>query len=138
MEWTSNQPPTEGYSHYDHTTLDTPLGLFRIEWKGWKDTPSYDIMLNGDRWIGCEYSLGDAKRAVKDYLITKRDELSNFISDTQEVQAIPNYEYEMLFESNETDFIKIDGWFPISTSSINHPEKIDYYIEIGLLRKIIN
>ena len=32
--------------------------------------------------------------------------------------------------------IKIDGWIPIDTDRIEKADKIEEYIEIGLLRKI--
>jgi len=46
------------------------------------------------------------------------------------------YEYEMFFSSNPNDMIKIDGWMPIDTKKIEKVDKINEYIEIGLLRKI--
>jgi hypothetical protein len=47
------------------------------------------------------------------------------------------FEYEMFFKSKEDDFCKIDGWYPIATDRIVRPEKIEHYIEIGLLRRVI-
>lgn len=47
-----------------------------------------------------------------------------------------DYEYEMLFNSDEGEICPIDGWFPISTDRIKHPEKVSEYIERGILRKI--
>lgn len=46
------------------------------------------------------------------------------------------YEYEMFFSSNPNDLIKIDGWVPIQTDKLGEEEKINQYVEIGLLRKI--
>ena len=46
------------------------------------------------------------------------------------------YEYEMFFSSNPNDLIKIDGWIPIQTNKLGDKERINQYIEIGLLRKI--
>ncbi len=46
------------------------------------------------------------------------------------------YEYEMFFSSNPNDMIKIDGWIPIDSRKIEKADKIQEYIEIGLLRKI--
>jgi len=45
------------------------------------------------------------------------------------------FEYEIFFKSTENDFVKIDGWYPIATDRIVRPEKIDHYIETGLLRR---
>lgn len=47
------------------------------------------------------------------------------------------FEYEMFFESNKYDSIKIDGWYPIANERIRNIDKIDEYIEKGWLRKII-
>ena len=52
------------------------------------------------------------------------------------VNGLDGYEYEMFFSSNPNDMIKIDGWIPIDTSRIEKADKIDEYIEIGLLRRI--
>jgi len=48
----------------------------------------------------------------------------------------PDYEYETFFESKPEDFCKIDGWYPIATDSIRNPEKIEEYIQKGILRRI--
>lgn len=52
------------------------------------------------------------------------------------VKDVNGYEYEMFFSSNANDMIKIDGWIPIDTKRIAAADKINEYIEIGLLRKI--
>lgn|SRR5574343_8975 len=46
------------------------------------------------------------------------------------------YEYEIFFDSEPNEIIQIHGWYPISTDRIRHPEKIQHYIDIGLLRRI--
>lgn len=46
------------------------------------------------------------------------------------------YEYEMFFDSKPGEFIQMNGWVPIATDMIKHPERIPHYIEAGLLRKI--
>jgi len=79
MNWTEPKPPTKGESYYDHTICKTPLGELKIEWKSWKDSPSYDIDLNGE-WIGSEYSLEDAKKVAEKFLVNKRDELSEYLN----------------------------------------------------------
>lgn len=50
--------------------------------------------------------------------------------------SLPDFEYEMFFKSEPDDFCKIDGWYPIATDRIKKPERIEKYIENGLLRKI--
>ncbi len=47
-----------------------------------------------------------------------------------------DFEYEMFFRSNPNDIIKIDGWIPIETDRIEKTDKINEFIEIGLLRKL--
>jgi hypothetical protein len=74
MNWTEPKPPTEGVSYYDHVILRTPFGNFMIEWKGWKESPSYDIMFNNE-YVGSECDLNDAKERSVEYLKQKYDEL---------------------------------------------------------------
>lgn len=46
------------------------------------------------------------------------------------------FEYEMLFKSDPYNTIQLNGWYPIATNRIKHPEKIEEYIKQGVLRKI--
>lgn len=78
IEWTKPKPPTKGVSHYDHTICITPLGRLIIEWKSWKERPSYDIEIEG-QWIGCEYNLEEAKGVAIKYIKDKSEELINFL-----------------------------------------------------------
>ena len=48
------------------------------------------------------------------------------------------FEYEMFFESKDSDFCKIDGWLKIDSDIIKDKSKINHYIEVGLLRQIKN
>jgi hypothetical protein len=48
----------------------------------------------------------------------------------------PKYEYEMFFQSQDDEPVKIDGWIAIATDRIRNPERIDKYIKNGLLRRI--
>lgn len=48
----------------------------------------------------------------------------------------PKYEFEMFFKSETTDVVKIDGWYPIATDRIKHPDRIEEYIDKGLIRRI--
>lgn len=47
-----------------------------------------------------------------------------------------NFQFEMFFKSRPNDKIRIDGWVPIETSKIEEIDKIEEYIEKGILRKI--
>jgi hypothetical protein len=78
MNWTEPKPPTRDVSFYDHIICKTPLGKFMIEWKSWKESPRYDIMLAGN-WIAVEYDLDTAKTVAKEYILNKQRELSDFL-----------------------------------------------------------
>jgi hypothetical protein len=81
MNWTEPQEPKKGVSWYDHVTLETPLGTFRIEWKSWKEFGSYDISIDDDYNIfESEYDLESAKEKVRDFLTEKHKELSEILS----------------------------------------------------------
>jgi len=78
MNWTEEKSPKEGESYYNHCDLETPLGKFRIEWKGYKENPSYDVQLEGN-YILTEYDLNSAKEEVKKYLEDKQEQLNKFL-----------------------------------------------------------
>lgn len=79
MNWTEPKPPTKDESYYDHTICETPLGKFKIEWKGWKQHDSYNVMLD-DKWVGNDFDLESAKKIAKEYLIEKHAELTKFLN----------------------------------------------------------
>ena len=79
MNWTNPESPKEGISYYDHVIAETPIGSAIIEWKSWKDNPSFDLQVGND-WIGCEYSLDAAKELARIYLKTKYEELGRMLS----------------------------------------------------------
>lgn len=67
-------------SFYDHITLQSPLGLIIIEWKSWKELPSYDITnKTTGEWLGCEYDLRGAQNKVNELITNKFTELKIFI-----------------------------------------------------------
>ena len=82
MKWTEPKPPTPNQSYYDHVTAETPLGKVRIEWKSWKEKPSYDVEINNE-WILCVYSLKEAKEETIKYIKNKYDELKKFLEETE-------------------------------------------------------
>ena len=57
VKWSDPRSPTEGGCRYNHVTADTPLGTITIEWKGWKDRPSFTCelpwgeLVTGDRLV---------------------------------------------------------------------------------------
>ena len=67
MKWTEPKKSTERVSFYDHVIAETPIGIMIIEWKSWKDRPSYNVELNKE-CIGVEYNLDDAKKIGEGYL----------------------------------------------------------------------
>lgn len=79
MNWSENMPPINGKSYYDHTTLESPIGQIIIEWKSWKESPGYDVMINGD-WIGFEYDLDNAKKLGENHIINIYSALKSFIN----------------------------------------------------------
>jgi len=63
-------------------------------------------------------------------------EIKGLKNETQETQEPKeDYEYEMFFNSEPSEPCQIHGWYPIATDRIRNPEKIEEYIQKGLLRK---
>jgi len=67
------------------------------------------------------------------------EQMNKAIDDLVKLLAIPdvspcNYEYEYLFRSEENEPCPINGWYPITTERIKHPEKIPEYLANGILR----
>ncbi len=74
MKWTEPKPPTKDVSYYNHTTLETPLGQFKIEWKSWKEYADFSIFLD-DKYITEGDDLDDAKDIVFQHLVRVYKEL---------------------------------------------------------------
>jgi hypothetical protein len=68
---------------------------------------------------------------------TMIDNLLDGLFSPSKIAIELGFEYEMFFKSKEDDFCKIDGWYPIATDRIVRPEKIEHYIETGLLRRVV-
>lgn len=72
LDWSEIKEPEQGGCSYHHVTATTPLGDFRITWKGWKEYPKYALnQFPWDRkkqsWISA-YTLEEAKeKAEKEY-----------------------------------------------------------------------
>ena len=86
MNWTKESGPNEEIS-YNHIKLSTPLGEFVIDWKGWKEYPSYSIELDGT-YLECEDSLEDAKEFVETYLQDVTNKLNAFMEQCKENSKI--------------------------------------------------
>ena len=80
MKWTEPKKPTDGVSFYDHTIAETPIGRMIIEWKSWKESPSYDVMLDNE-WIGVDYDLESAKQIGVKYLNDKLKKLTEYMQE---------------------------------------------------------
>lgn len=79
MEWTEPRPPALGVSYYDHVLCETPLGLVKIEWKSWKQSPDYGVLIE-NQYLGTEYDLEDAKEVARKYLLEKLTALQQFFA----------------------------------------------------------
>lgn len=66
MKWTEENKPNYQIP-YNHIVCPTPIGDITIEWKGWKERPSYDVM-SDDKWLGSEYTLDNAKKLAEKYI----------------------------------------------------------------------
>lgn len=77
MNWTLEKEPNEKVS-YNHVLLETPIGEYIVDWKGWKENPSYDVSLEGI-WLGGEYDLESAKKLAENHLIKTGNEINEFL-----------------------------------------------------------
>jgi hypothetical protein len=59
LQWSVASPPDHSCP-YDHVIAEAPLGVYSIEWKGWKDHDSKTVYLSGE-YIGNALSLCEAK-----------------------------------------------------------------------------
>lgn len=78
-EWSEIKEPCED-CRYHHITLESPIGKFSIEWKGWKEHDSYCIYLNSE-YIDVVNDIEDAKIFVKNYLTNLINDLMEFMGD---------------------------------------------------------
>lgn len=74
LEWSTIHPPNRIFCPYTHCTAESAFGEFRLEWMAWKGVESGDgsddgVVIYGpwqnDEYVGCEYSLEDAKAAAQ-------------------------------------------------------------------------
>lgn len=78
MNWSVHKRPDGNVSYYDHVLLESPLGTFKIEWKSWKESDNYSVILN-DQYLGVGVDLSEAKKLVKNHLIDVSQKLIEFI-----------------------------------------------------------
>jgi len=77
LKWTEHQPPNES-SHYDHVTSQTPIGIFCIEWKSWKEYDSYCLTFDGD-FVDALPTLEEAKARAGKFILDKLLELAPLV-----------------------------------------------------------
>lgn len=63
LEWSEPAPPGPACC-YDHVVAASPLGEFRIEWKGWKEYDTPCVYLDGEFFDTPAASTLDAAKAV--------------------------------------------------------------------------
>ena len=78
MKWSEPHKPNDNIS-YDYVTMDSPLGEFIISWKSWKETPSYDLELDG-KWLSSDWDLTQCKSGARQYLLKIQEESYQFIN----------------------------------------------------------
>lgn len=66
LKWTDPRPPGPA-CRYEHVDAESPLGLFRIEWKGWNDDARPCVYLN-DIFIGVATTLDAAKAIAQEHV----------------------------------------------------------------------
>lgn len=85
MSWSEQFPPNED-SYYDHMFLKTPIGIFRVEWKSWKDpccdytiylAPTDDLAAT--IYIDSTCDLESAQKCVMRYLVRIKDSLIEYL-----------------------------------------------------------
>lgn len=66
LRWSEESQPCST-TRYNHVVAESALGQATIEWKGWKESDSYDAYVH-DVCVGTSYNLDDAKQLVVGYL----------------------------------------------------------------------
>lgn len=58
LQWSEHRKPDE-IIRYDHVLAESPIGLFSIEWKSWKEHDSYAVYLDSE-YIAVGNDIADA------------------------------------------------------------------------------
>ena len=110
LTWTDHRPP-DATIPYDHVIAETPLGSIWIEWKSWKESPSYTSDMPWTHFI-VESSLSDAKVKVQELWDRKISELVGADIASQRVEA-PQLDIAAIqgeaFERAKKDVMKLYG-----------------------------
>lgn len=59
LNWSNEKEANEDI-HYNHIILNTPIGVFTIEWKGWKEIDGKAVYLDG-YYLADFYTVEEAK-----------------------------------------------------------------------------
>lgn len=73
LQWSEATQPNEQH-RYDHVLASSALGVFSIEWKGWKKYDSPCLMLDGD-FLEAYTSVDEAKAGAAAYIKNLIDSL---------------------------------------------------------------
>lgn len=90
---------------------------------------------------GGAISFGDYEYSIKNFREEHKSITTKFESEKPSINydivlGTIDYKYEHLLTGDDGKPCPIDGWMPIATERIKHPEKIPEYIERGQLRLI--
>lgn len=77
-KWSKEQHPNEEI-RYNHMLLVSPLGMFSLEWKGWKKYDAVCVYLDQE-YLDVFNTTEEAKAYVKWFLYNKLKQLSDFLS----------------------------------------------------------
>lgn len=77
-EWTEERQPNSRIS-YDHMLLPTPLGVFSLEWDGWKEYGDVCVYLDQE-FENSFNTIEEAKEYVDWFLRNKLKNLTEFLS----------------------------------------------------------
>lgn len=120
---------------------------FKCEWKG-EPNECVILMLNFETEKAFVRFKTPVKKMVRREFVPTIDTISVLDDQMYDVEVETNeewisvpfnetpteFKYEHLFISEDGEPCPIDGWVPIATNRIKHPEKIPEYIASGRLR----
>ena len=82
MKWSKEFKPNEA-CRYNHIRLETPIGTYLIDWKGWKEPPFYEVNY-GLTYLGGSYSLEKVKEIAEQHLLNIQEKLNKFVEEMNE------------------------------------------------------
>lgn len=79
LEWCEPRKPNASGIRYDHVLAESPIGLFSIEWKSWKDHPGYELYLDGEWLVDGGNTLDAAKDNAHAYMLKRANEMAETV-----------------------------------------------------------